>query len=206
MIPNSFFDLMLSGEINIKPMTNESNTYFLDRDEGDIQIPEDIRHCVRKEMEFYRSNDHFKLDDTTTIIDQLNSLKDKLDKTEQELALTKEEEYSTFKKIISHWIDTIKLTNFELLYSASETNKFNAQAFHSACDGEGPTITVIETTNGCVFGGYNSQPWNNHYFSLSYGDNKCFIFTLVKCVLEYKKKFTVICLLPLVGKTRQSMD
>ncbi|KAF2071297.1 hypothetical protein CYY_007386 [Polysphondylium violaceum] len=225
-IPNSFFDLMLSGEIDIKPMTNKPNTYFIDRDEGDIQIPEDIRHCVKKEMEFYKINDHFKLDDTTTIIDQLNSLKLKLDETEQEfnstkqeltetkqeLALSKEEskkelenlkqEVNSLKdkdklldqinnsklpfslilnqhtfKIIRNWIDKTKLTNFELLYSASKTNRFKASIFHLACDGEGPTITVIETTDGCVFGGYNSQSWNSKGFY--YGDNKCFIFTLV---------------------------
>ncbi|KAF2068685.1 hypothetical protein CYY_009992 [Polysphondylium violaceum] len=237
-IPNSFFDLMLSGEIDIKPMTNKPNTYFIDRDgsyfnyilnylrdEGDIQIPEIIRHCVRKEMEFYRINDHFKLDDTTTIIDQLHSLNRNLDETKQELiltiqelALTKEEcnntrkesenlkqEFHSFKnkefglhiksepsrilnpstfKIISDWIDTTKLTNFELLYSASETNKFSGSAFHSACDGKGATITVIETTDGCVFGGYNSLSWKNdwnipQYHLYFYGDDKCFIFTLV---------------------------
>ncbi|KAF2068573.1 hypothetical protein CYY_010100 [Polysphondylium violaceum] len=207
-IPNSFFDLMLSGEINIKPMTNEPNTYFIDRDgthfnyilnylrdEGDIQIPEDIRHCVRKEMEFYRINNHFKLDDTATIIDKLNSLKLKLDETEQELVLAKEESIKTRKevdflilsesslilrsnqfKIISDWIDK-KLTNFQLLYRASENNSFNTRTFHSKCDGKGATITVIVTTDGCIFGGYNSHSWNsNGYF---YGDNRCFIFTLV---------------------------
>ncbi|KAF2068648.1 hypothetical protein CYY_010027 [Polysphondylium violaceum] len=238
-IPNSFFDLMLSGQINIKPMTNEPNTYFIDRDgthfnyilnylrdEGDIQIPEDIRHCVRKEMEFYRINDHFKSDDTTTIIDQLNSLKLKLDDTttitdqltsiKLKLDETNEERkkelenlnqkfnlliqsesssilnYSEFK-IISDWIDKTKLTNFELLYSASENNKFNASAFHLACVGKGATITVIETTDGCIFGGYNSQSWEilnddklsniRRYYHGScyyfYGDDKCFIFTLV---------------------------
>ncbi|KAF2071298.1 hypothetical protein CYY_007387 [Polysphondylium violaceum] len=229
-IPNSFFDLMLSGEIDIKPMTNKPNTYFIDRDgthfnyilnylrdEGDIQIPEDIRHCIRKEMEFYRINEHFKLDDNVTIIDKLNSLKQELDETkqafyemDQELAFTKEESKKKTKNlkqevnslkdklidqfnnsilpfslilnhhtfnIINDWIDESYLTNFELLYHTSKTNKFNAQAFHSACDGEGATITVIETTDGCVFGGYNSQSWNSGgYF---YGDNKCFIFTLV---------------------------
>ncbi|KAF2068575.1 hypothetical protein CYY_010102 [Polysphondylium violaceum] len=181
------------------------------RDEGDIQIPEDIRHCVRKEMEFYRINDHFKLDDTTTIIDHLNSLKLKLDETEQELVLAKEEsnktrkeseklkkEFNSFRnkevkfliqselssilnsstfEIINDWIDEAKLTNFELLYYASESNKFSAQRFHSACDGKGATITVIETTDGCIFGGYNSQSWNDT--GKFYGDNRCFIFTLV---------------------------
>ncbi|KAF2071296.1 hypothetical protein CYY_007385 [Polysphondylium violaceum] len=206
-IPNSFFDLMLSGEIDIKPMTNKPNTYFIDRDgthfnyilnylrdEGDIQIPEDIRHCIRKEMEFYRINDYFKLDDTVTIIDQLNSLKLKLDETEEELAFKNEEskkktkylkeEVNSLKdkllaqlnnlklafslilnhhtfKILRDWIDNTKLTNFELLYSASKTNEYSQQAFHSACDDNGATITLVETTDGCVFGGYNSQSWNS---------------------------------------------
>ncbi|KAF2068574.1 hypothetical protein CYY_010101 [Polysphondylium violaceum] len=63
------------------------------------------------------------------------------------------------------------------IQQASETNKFSGSAFHSACDGKGPTITVIETTDGCIFGGYNSQSWNDR--GKYYGDNKCFIFTLV---------------------------
>ncbi|KAF2068530.1 hypothetical protein CYY_010144 [Polysphondylium violaceum] len=65
---------------------------------------------------------------------------------------------------------------FEPIYKASE-NEFSASSFHSACDGKGATITLIETTDGCVFGGYNSQSWNND--SKWYGDDKCFIFTLV---------------------------
>ncbi|KAF2071635.1 hypothetical protein CYY_007043, partial [Polysphondylium violaceum] len=160
------------------------------RDEGDIKIPEDIRHCVRKEMEFYRINDHFKLDDTVTILDQLNSLKEKLDEEREQSNKTKKEikllilsdsssilNCRTFK-IISDWIDITKTLTFELLY-ASEGNKFRAPAFHSACDGKGPTVTVIETTDGYVFGGYNSQSWKNTGGFRVYGDDKCFIFTLV---------------------------
>ncbi|KAF2071299.1 hypothetical protein CYY_007388 [Polysphondylium violaceum] len=193
-IPNSFFDLMLSGEIDIKPMTNKPNTYFIDRDgthfnyilnylrdEGDIQIPEDIRHCVRKEMEFFKINDHFKLDDTTTIIDQINSLKEKLDETEQalnatnqELALTKEDRKKDLQILMQVISLKYKDKDYKLL---EEFNNSDASVFHSACNGKGATITLIETTDGCVFGGYNSQSWNSS--SCYNGDNKCFIFTLV---------------------------
>ncbi|KAF2072647.1 hypothetical protein CYY_006049 [Polysphondylium violaceum] len=60
---------------------------------------------------------------------------------------------------------------FELLYQASD-NEFSASSFHSACDGKGATITLIETTLGCVFGGYNSQSWNSDG-KWYYGDKKC---------------------------------
>ncbi|KAF2068686.1 hypothetical protein CYY_009993 [Polysphondylium violaceum] len=196
-------------------MTNEPNTYFIDRDgthfnyilnylrdEGDIQIPEDIRHCVRKEMEFYRINNHFKLDDSATIIDHVNSLKQEIELAKEEINKTRIEsenikkEFNSFRnnvisglssilnpftfEIINDWLDTAKLT-FQLLYRASENFPFSGPAFHSACDGKGATITVIKTSDGCIFGGYNSQSWNSppmHSNTLP-GDNKCFIFTLV---------------------------
>ncbi|KAF2075743.1 hypothetical protein CYY_002986 [Polysphondylium violaceum] len=54
---------------------------------------------------------------------------------------------------------------------------FSASAFHLICNDKGPTITLIETTDGCVFGGYNSQSWISS--DNTYSDDKCFIFTLV---------------------------
>ncbi|KAF2071432.1 hypothetical protein CYY_007256 [Polysphondylium violaceum] len=84
-------------------------------------------------------------------------------------------EYSSFK-IINDWIDDGKTMDFELLYKASGDD-FSIPSFHLACDCKGPTITLIETTDGDVFGGYNSQSWNSD--SIQYGDDKCFLFTLV---------------------------
>ncbi|KAF2072645.1 hypothetical protein CYY_006047 [Polysphondylium violaceum] len=78
-------------------------------------------------------------------------------------------------KIINEWIDDVKTMDFELIYHAS--NNFEKSSFHSACDGKGATITLIETLDGCVFGGYNSQSWNSD--GNWHGDDKCFIFTLV---------------------------
>ncbi|KAF2075714.1 hypothetical protein CYY_002956 [Polysphondylium violaceum] len=79
-------------------------------------------------------------------------------------------------KILNDWVDNKKSWNFVLLYRASE-NEFSVSSFHEKCDNKGPTITVIKTTSGDVFGGYNSQAWKSE--GGAYGDKKCFIFTLV---------------------------
>ena len=49
----------------------------------------------------------------------------------------------------------------ELLYRASRDG-FQAQDFHSRCDGKGATITVIKCSGGFVFGGYADVPWHSH--------------------------------------------
>ncbi|KAF2075158.1 hypothetical protein CYY_003548 [Polysphondylium violaceum] len=81
---------------------------------------------------------------------------------------------------ISNWIDNTKSTQFELLYRASE-HSFSISSFHEICDNKGPTITIIETTKGDIFGGYNSTSWNGANGTRGYfgGNDKCFIFTLV---------------------------
>lgn len=40
----------------------------------------------------------------------------------------------------------------------------------------GPTVLVIKDKEGCIYGGYASQPWERH--SDFYGDMKCFLFQL----------------------------
>ncbi|KAF2071102.1 hypothetical protein CYY_007588 [Polysphondylium violaceum] len=79
---------------------------------------------------------------------------------------------------IKNWIDkSPKNYSFKIIYRASD-HGFSALSFHSACDGEGPTVTVIKTTDGCVFGGYNSQSWISAKKFNGFDEN-CFIFTLV---------------------------
>jgi len=36
-----------------------------------------------------------------------------------------------------------------------------ADAFHSRCDGQGATLTVIKNNSGRVFGGFTSQSWSS---------------------------------------------
>jgi hypothetical protein len=47
-----------------------------------------------------------------------------------------------------------------LLYRATRDG-FSATAFHSKCDGYLNTLTIAESTNGYVFGGFTTQLWNS---------------------------------------------
>jgi hypothetical protein len=47
-----------------------------------------------------------------------------------------------------------------LLYRGSE-NDFSAQAFHMKCDNRGPTVTIIRSEKGNIFGGYTPIPWDS---------------------------------------------
>jgi hypothetical protein len=53
-----------------------------------------------------------------------------------------------------------KAPELKLLYRGSRDG-FAAADFHRLCDGKGRTLTVVQTPQGCVFGGYASVSWNS---------------------------------------------
>ncbi|KAL7532125.1 hypothetical protein ACHAXR_004448, partial [Thalassiosira sp. AJA248-18] len=64
---------------------------------------------------------------------------------------------------------------FSLLYRGSRDGLSN-RAFHSKCDNQGCTLTVIQTTGDMVVGGYSNTPWNSTAGWAS--ANKAFLFGL----------------------------
>ncbi len=48
----------------------------------------------------------------------------------------------------------------KLLYRGSRDG-FASSDFHRLCDGKGPTLTLIQTPQGAVFGGYASVSWTS---------------------------------------------
>jgi len=52
-----------------------------------------------------------------------------------------------------------------------------ASTFHSRCDGEGPTVTIVETTLGVMFGGFTVQSWSSGGGAWS-TDTNAFVFAL----------------------------
>lgn len=71
-----------------------------------------------------------------------------------------------------------------LLYHSS-TNGLSFNTFLGKVVGvASPTIFIIKDKEGCIFGGYASQPWEKH--SDFYGDMKCFLFTLHPKVAIYR--------------------
>jgi len=82
-------------------------------------------------------------------------------KTEQKVKLNE-----FYGKINQRW---------ELIYKASRDG-FDANAFHTRCNNKGPTMTIIQSNNNYLFGGYTSIPWTSDG---SYkNDTTAFLFTL----------------------------
>lgn len=48
----------------------------------------------------------------------------------------------------------------DVLYVASRDGDA-ASNFHGACDGKGPTIVLVESTTGAIFGGYSDVSWGH---------------------------------------------
>jgi hypothetical protein len=73
----------------------------------------------------------------------------------------------------------------EVLYVAS-TDGDASSKFHSACDGKGPTVVIIETSTGNVFGGYTDISWGSSAsWKLS---SKSFLFGLRPVMKQYMIK------------------
>ena len=47
---------------------------------------------------------------------------------------------------------------WRLIYRASE-HDYTAKSFHEYCDDKGPTLIVIKSNGGDIFGGYTTQSW-----------------------------------------------
>ncbi|AGO84776.2 TLD containing protein [Pandoravirus salinus] len=65
--------------------------------------------------------------------------------------------------------------SWHLLYRASRDG-WHASDFHRACDGQGPTVTIIRTTKGHLFGGHLSKSWHSRRQWIC--DSSASLFTL----------------------------
>jgi TLD len=65
---------------------------------------------------------------------------------------------------------------------------FSAKAFHCLCDEKGPTITLVESDAGKVFGGYTSLAWMS-YDCKYQTDSSAFVFSLTKKSVHRQHRF-----------------
>jgi len=69
-------------------------------------------------------------------------------------------------------------STFSLLYKASRDG-FAAKNFREHCDHKGPTITLIQSSEGYLFGGYSSVPFSASLYATSSSQtDTTFLFTL----------------------------
>ena len=57
---------------------------------------------------------------------------------------------------LREWLGDYK---WKLIYRASE-HQYTAKSFHEYCDVKGPTLIVVKSTEGWIFGGYTTQSWH----------------------------------------------
>ena len=84
--------------------------------------------------------------------------------------------------------EMMNFSKTNLLYKASRDG-FTAQAFHSKCDGKGPTLTIIKNNLNYVFGGFTNANWNSNGSDIP--DAKAFIFSLRRNGETKIEKFSV---------------
>jgi len=87
--------------------------------------------------------------------------------------------------LICDWIDREKPFKFKLLYKGTTDGDTN-DIFHKRCDNKGPTISIIESTDGQIFGGYASKSWDKNNKS-DIPDPNSFLFNV-----NNKRKYSVI--------------
>ena len=66
---------------------------------------------------------------------------------------------------------------WNLIYRATQDG-FDSKDFASCCAEQGPTITVISSSSGHLFGGFTNQNWHRHTHEKYNADPTAFIFTL----------------------------
>ena len=93
---------------------------------------------------------------------------------------------------IFNWIAPDKKIQKTLLYKATRDGD-KAIYFHSRCDNQGPTLSVVITDNNYICGGYTTKDWDGSYSYKS--DKDAFIFSLDKKKVYYPKEsnYAIYC-------------
>ena len=82
-----------------------------------------------------------------------------------------------------------KTFNLEIIMRGTRDG-FSAKVFHELCDSKGPTVTLIESEAGKIFGGYTSLPWMS-YDCKYQTDSEAFIFSLSNKSLHTQLSFKI---------------
>ena len=147
--PNSRLAAMFSGE------HDENSTIFLDRDgkhfrfilnylrNGELVLPDDAKFVkeLETEAQFYKIEG---------ILIRLSLFSE---------ILTNEEHISVLLSWLPVHYTGMRRRHLRLLYRASRDG-FAAECFHSRCDNNGPTVTIVKSGE-YIFGGFTEHSWTS---------------------------------------------
>jgi len=119
--------------------------------EGKEQLDESSEESNSDKSKSSGSNSDSKSDSETESISEEDDGEDYFPKSK----LLK----SDFKKKLHKWTNLKK--KWKLIYRGTKDG-FGANDFHKNCDNQGPTITIIKSNHGNIFGGFNKNPWSSN--------------------------------------------
>ena len=67
-------------------------------------------------------------------------------------SIINEQQYDSY---LREWAGDYK---WRLLYRSSE-HEYTSKSFHECCDDKGPTLVIIKSSGGWIFGGFTTQSW-----------------------------------------------
>ena len=67
-----------------------------------------------------------------------------------------------YDSYLREWVGDYK---WKLMYRASE-HGYTGESFHEYCDNKGPTLVIIKSSRGWIFGGYTTQSWKVVNFNM----------------------------------------
>lgn len=94
----------------------------------------------------------------------------------EKIKYQKSQELNLIKSWINSTLDTKANINLQLIYKKSRDGD-TINDFHWACDGQGKTVTIIETKEGLKFGGFKNDSWDRKGWKKN---NKDFVFSLTR--------------------------
>ena len=112
---------------------------------------------------------------------------------DSQILITEQNKNSLFSILSSQSMHSNILSGLKLLYRASE-NQFSAASFHQLCDGEKNVITIIQSKEGNIFGGYLKVGFSSSTPSKWIEDDKCFLFSIndnndIFTIQEYEEEY-----------------
>lgn len=93
------------------------------------------------------------------------------EKIDSVIILTKKQQLQ-----LQHWLKPLSQIKFELLFRATRDGE-RAADFIRMCNGKSPTLTIIKTTEGNIFGGYTEVKWEKTFTDEFRYDPNAFIFS-----------------------------
>ncbi|CDW83051.1 UNKNOWN [Stylonychia lemnae] len=160
------------------------------------ELEEEKQQVIDQNQEEIKVQEHIGQNPLSLLSQQINKIesRDQLEiDTLQKIGEQDQQKYIQFRGLVDNVLSGNAKENvlYDKLFKVGTKNKlvykgtrdgFRPAFFHIACDNKGPTITLILSDKGEVFGGYSSLSWESSNQWVK--DPHAFIFSLTKNTLH----------------------